>query len=167
MLVFHFPPRSSGASESDDPKRSFNRLLPNHGMTVSRRIETSGHEPGVVGTLLVADDDLRLADSRLSGRIHEVSEQMSRLGLLVASSDPPGQQTIQAAGHQDQLQVAIEPSSPPPSPRRPCERSPSEDPGCIGPTHHGRCNRRALQTGSDRLRQEHADWITPATDEMR
>jgi hypothetical protein len=56
-----------------------------------RRIETSGHEQGVVGTLLVADDDLRLADSRLSGRIHEVSEQMSRLGLLVASSDPPGQ----------------------------------------------------------------------------
>ncbi len=33
--------------------------------------------------------------------------------------------------------------------------------------HTSRCDRRALQTASDRLRQEHADWITPATDEMR
>ena len=72
------------------------------------RIETGRDEQGVMGTLLIPHDDLRLGERHLGRGIHEVLEQMSRLGMFVAPADPPGQQAVQAAGHQGQLQVAID-----------------------------------------------------------
>ena len=71
-------------------------------------VEARRDEQRVVSTLLVADDHLRLADRHHGGRIPEVAEEMARLGLLIATADPPGQQAVQAAGHQGQLQVAID-----------------------------------------------------------
>ena len=73
-----------------------------------RPVEPRRNQQRVVSTLLVTDNDVRLADRHLCGRIHEVAEQMSRIGLLVPTPNPPSQQAVQTAGHQRQLQVAID-----------------------------------------------------------
>ena len=61
-----------------------------------------------MGTLLIPHHDVRLGHLHLGRGIHEVLEQMPRLGLFVAPADAAGQQAVQAAGHQRQLQVAVD-----------------------------------------------------------
>ncbi len=61
-----------------------------------------------MSTLLIAHHDLRLGDLHLGGGIHEILKQMPRLGVLVALADATGQQAVQTAGHQRQLEVAVD-----------------------------------------------------------
>src|SRR5262245_7295815 len=68
--------------------------------------EVGGQQQGVMGPLLEANLDVVLADGHDGGRVDEVAEQVPRLGRLVAVADAAGQQAIQAAGHEGQLQVA-------------------------------------------------------------
>jgi hypothetical protein len=42
---------------------------------------------GVMSTLLIPHDDLRLGDPHLRRGLHEVSDQIPRLSMLVASAD--------------------------------------------------------------------------------
>src|SRR5271157_1180585 len=70
--------------------------------------ESGRDEQGVMSTLLIGHHDLRLGDLHLGGGIHEILKQMPRLGVLVALADATGQQAVQAAGHQRQLEVAVD-----------------------------------------------------------
>jgi hypothetical protein len=49
-----------------------------------------------MGTLLIPHHDVRLGHLHLGRGIHEVLEQMPRLGLFVAPADAAGQQAVQA-----------------------------------------------------------------------
>ena len=108
MLVFDFTPRSAWASEWGYPKTRRNRLVPSQGMTVSVSSRPAATRKGLWARFLIADDNLRLAKCHPGTRIDEILEQMTRLRHLVAVADAPAKMTIQAAGHQRQLKVAVD-----------------------------------------------------------
>ena len=60
-----------------------------------------------MGTLLIPHDDVRFGQRQLGRGIHEVLKQVPRLSTFVAPADANSEQAIQAAGHQGQLQVAV------------------------------------------------------------
>src|SRR5271157_5639154 len=107
-LVFDFTPRSSRGDSVRLPEYEPQPLAPQPGDDRPCRIETGRDEQGLVGTLLIPHHDVRLGHLHLGGGIHEVLEQMPRLGLFVAPADTAGQQAVQAADHQRQLQVAVD-----------------------------------------------------------
>src|SRR5512142_2394193 len=66
----------------------------------SRARETGRDEHRVVRSLGVAHLDLRLGDRHRRRGIDEVPEHVPGLGLLIAPTDPAGQEAIEAAGHE-------------------------------------------------------------------
>jgi hypothetical protein len=58
-----------------------------------------------VGARLVADDDFVRREGEVAHRINAVPKDMPRLGVGVALADLGPQETIEAAGHERQLQV--------------------------------------------------------------
>ena len=73
-----------------------------------RLIEPRGDQQRVVGALLEPYHDFALRDRDFCRGVDEVAEQMAGLGGLVAVADADGQQAVQAARHQRQLQVAVD-----------------------------------------------------------
>ena len=73
-----------------------------------RRIEAGRDEQGVMCTLLISHNNTRLLHLDFGRGVHEVTKQMPRLGAFVAPTDATGQQSVEAAGHQSQLQVAVD-----------------------------------------------------------
>src|SRR5208282_5761945 len=91
-LVFDFTPRSSRGDSVRPPEYEPQPLAPQPGDDRLCRIETGRDEQGVMGTLLIPHHDVRLGHLHLGRGIHEVLEQMPRLGLFVAPADAAGQQ---------------------------------------------------------------------------
>jgi hypothetical protein len=60
-----------------------------------------------MGTLLIPHDHGRFGQRHLGRGIHEVLKQVPRLSTFVTPADANSQQTVQAAGHQGQLEVAV------------------------------------------------------------
>ena len=73
-----------------------------------RLIETGRQQQRVVGTLLEPHDDFALRDRDFRRGVDEIAEEMPGLRDLVTIADANRQQAIQAAGHERQLQVAID-----------------------------------------------------------
>lgn len=60
-----------------------------------------------MSTFVEANRDSVIGDVHLGGGVHEVPEKMTRLGLLVTVADACAQQSIEAAGHEGQLQITV------------------------------------------------------------
>ena len=71
-------------------------------------IETRGQEQWVMSTFLELDHDLLLKDLNLSRRLHKVTKQMTGGCRLISLSDLRPQESIEAAGHQRELQITID-----------------------------------------------------------
>ena len=70
--------------------------------------EAGGHQQWVVGAFLEPHCDVPFGDHHVRGRIDEVAEDVLRLGGRVAVADPLAKQSIPAAGHERQLQIATD-----------------------------------------------------------
>ena len=73
-----------------------------------RLIEPGRQQQRVVGTLLEPHDDFALGDRDFRRGVDEIAEEMPGLRDLVTIPDANRQQAIQAAGHERQLQIAVD-----------------------------------------------------------
>ena len=71
-------------------------------------IETGCEQQWVVGALLKPDFDVRIADGDSGGGVDEVAKEMSGTGALITISNTVGKDPVEAAGHQGQLEIAID-----------------------------------------------------------
>ena len=70
-------------------------------------IETRREQQGVVGSFLKAHRDLVGGDIHGGGCVNEVAEERLRLGALVTLPDLLAEETVEAAGHEGELEVAV------------------------------------------------------------
>src|SRR5208337_5175443 len=73
-----------------------------------RLVIPGGDQQRIVGTLLEPHYDLFVRDLHTGRGVDEVAEQMPRLSDLVAVAEAACQESVEAAGHQGQLQVAVD-----------------------------------------------------------
>src|SRR5208282_1568820 len=73
-----------------------------------RLIEPGRQQQWVVGTLLEPRGDSFLGDRDFRRGVDEIAEEMPRLRNLVSIPDANRQQAIQTAGHERQLQIAVD-----------------------------------------------------------
>ena len=68
------------------PEYELHPLAPQPGDVCLCRIKTGRDEQGVMGTLLIPHEDFRLGQRHLGRGIHEVLEQMPRLGRYLSTA---------------------------------------------------------------------------------
>src|SRR5208282_279249 len=108
LLVFDFTPCSVnvlwGRLTEDQPQL----LATQPGHDDVRFVETSRSQQRIVRASLESHLDSPLVDRDRRGSVDEVAEQMAGLRDLVAVANLRAQESVQAAGHQRQLQVAVD-----------------------------------------------------------
>ena len=108
MLVSGWIPRSAQVPDRHYPNTSRNRLFPSQGTLASVLSNPAAISNGLWARFwnFTTTSPSVIVIARRG--VDEVAEQVARLGRLVAVADANGQQAIQAAGHQRQLQVAVD-----------------------------------------------------------
>src|SRR3990172_10223205 len=71
-------------------------------------VESRSEQQRIMSTLLELNHDLRLQNADLGGGLNKIPKKVARGGTLVSIANLRSQESIEATGHQSQLQITID-----------------------------------------------------------